>query len=403
MKQKRVFGKIVPAALVLIFLIYLGAQAYNNLSEPIVTIDATLITAEDKISTDGFFMRNETLVMGNPGSVEYMFADGEKIGNGQAVAMFFTGDSAAQEYQELLRINDEIASLVYVKNSLSGDATGAKIDTLIYSSMLDISQVLSDGSVAAVSGDMEILQQLVANRNSIRSDNNEFQVRIDELEAQKNSILYKLSSQSTSIYAQNSGYFFSGYDGYETVLKPEDARSMTPARVESLSPGALPGGIISGTLVTGYEWFYITTVSSDDAARLRSRRTVDIRFSQIESKLLNMEVDYISEVEDGRAVLILRSQIMDEKYLRERMQSGEIVLTSYSGIKVPTEALRMENDEWGVYCLEGNVIRFKKIDWIYQADSFYIVPSSNNPKKELYIYDKIVVSGKGLEGGSVIN
>lgn len=403
MKRKKLLSKIIPAVLVLIFLVYLGVQAYNNLSEPITTTDASIITAEDKIATEGYFMRKESVVKGNPGSVEYMVADGAKVAKGQTIAMFFTGDNAAQNYQELLRLNEEIAGLEYVKSSLSGDSTGAKIDSLIYSGMQDAAQSLNNGEIGSITGDLEILQQLVANRNSIRKDNSEHQEKIDVLEAQRTSIVYALASQSSSIYASISGYFFSSTDGYESVLDPASATELKPIDLKNLRPDTYnTGSMIAGTLIDGYEWYYITTITTDDAAQLRGKSSVNMRFSQIESKTIPMEICHQSDVYDGEIVLILKNTTMDERYLRERMQSGEIVLTSYSGIKVPSEALRMLDDEWGVYCLEGNVVRFKPVTWIYQSENFYIVPASGDPKKGLYIHDQIVVSGKGLDGMKVI-
>ena len=59
----------------------------------------------------------------------------------------------------------------------------------------------------------------------------------------------------------------------------------------------------------------------------------------------------------GKYKVCLQGDTIDPFLLGTRVQSAEIVVTTYSGLKIPKEALRFPNDEMGVYVLIGDKIR----------------------------------------------
>ena len=86
MKRKTFFSYIGAIAVVLVVLVYMGYQVTTNLSQRIVTADAVEVTAEDKISTSGVFVRRETPVYAQAqgGTVEFLASDGEKVSKSPA-------------------------------------------------------------------------------------------------------------------------------------------------------------------------------------------------------------------------------------------------------------------------------------------------------------------------------
>ena len=80
----------------------------------------------------------------------------------------------------------------------------------------------------------------------------------------------------------------------------------------------------------------------------------------------------------------------------------DIVLDSYTGIRVPREALRQVDGQWGVYCLVGGLSRFKPVEWVYQTDSYYLVEPAKSSSQGLTLHDRIIIKGRDLEKDKVV-
>ena len=70
---------------------------------------------------------------------------------------------------------------------------------------------------------------------------------------------------------------------------------------------------------------------------------------------------------------------------------------------MPREALRVdENGDRGVYCLIESQVKFKKVEPIFEKDSYYIVYYDSADTKSLLLYDEIVINAKDLENRKVV-
>ena len=102
----------------------------------------------------------------------------------------------------------------------------------------------------------------------------------------------------------------------------------------------------------------------------------------------------------GKYKVCLQGDTIDPFLLGTRVQSAEIVVTTYSGLKIPKEALRFPNDEMGVYVLIGDKIYFRKIDQIYETTDYVLSRTYYKGDTEgtdfVKLYDTIIVEGKDL-------
>jgi NAD(P)-dependent dehydrogenase (short-subunit alcohol dehydrogenase family) len=83
--------------------------------------------------------------------------------------------------------------------------------------------------------------------------------------------------------------------------------------------------------------------------------------------------------------------------------TAQAVVRTYEGLKVPREALRVdENGQNGVYCLIDSQVKFKPIEIIFEKDSYYVAKYDSSDIKSLLLYDEIVVSAKNLENKKIV-
>ena len=90
-----------------------------------------------------------------------------------------------------------------------------------------------------------------------------------------------------------------------------------------------------------------------------------------------------------------------------RSQPIEIILGTYTGLKVPKQAARMVSDgkggeTLGVYILSGSIQKEKTIKKLYETDTYYVVQQSATDVGALVAQDQIIVRGKDLQNNMVV-
>ena len=103
--------------------------------------------------------------------------------------------------------------------------------------------------------------------------------------------------------------------------------------------------------------------------------------------------------------MVLRS----DKYLSQVTQlrhlTAELLLDSYSGLRIPANALRL-NDEGqsGVYCVVGFTAAFKPVDVVYRGDGYTLVRAADGATGSdiLRAGDEVIVTAGELYDGKVV-
>ena len=136
-----------------------------------------------------------------------------------------------------------------------------------------------------------------------------------------------------------------------------------------------------------------------------------------------MTVERISTPEDGRVAVILSSRRFLSDTTLLRRQTVELVFNSKTGIRVPTEAVRVETElqtdpETGeekevsitcVYVEVGVVAERKPVTVLAQGEDYYIVEPLIRPdardtevKKVLRPGDQVVIAGEKIWDGMIL-
>jgi len=122
-----------------------------------------------------------------------------------------------------------------------------------------------------------------------------------------------------------------------------------------------------------------------------------------EAKLEKM----ITQTDKDEVILVFSSNTIDEGFRYTRKQSVRIIKDSLDGLRINKEALRITNGTQGVYTISGNTVRFKKVEIIYTSDDYYLVKQLKSTDKDyassLMLYDNVIIGGKDLYDGKIIN
>lgn len=380
--------------------IYILYQVTANLTHQIRTVDVLEVTVEEKISARGLFVREQLVVTAGSkaGTAEYLVQDGDKVSKGQRLAVLFEGDDARQAYSQADQLEERLEAVEYAYSMITSGVDSQKMDQLIFDDIAAITESLSQGDAARVGSDYSALQQLVVSRGATEDDKAAFEAQIAQLKQELAVYQKQYSGGSSSLRAPDAGYFIGGLDGYETVLTPELLETVSPQELRSLEP-ALQEGV--GSITTGFRWYYAVVLDKVQADRLQQRGTLEVYFPELSAQPLEVKVHRLETVGE-QSILVLESTRMDPLFLTAREQDIDIVVGRDSGLKVPSQALRKQDGEWGVFVLDGSVASFKPITWNYSTESYFLVPCAPSAREGLFRYDRVIVQGRNLEDNKVV-
>ena len=116
-----------------------------------------------------------------------------------------------------------------------------------------------------------------------------------------------------------------------------------------------------------------------------------------------MRVERVGQNEAGFRLLVLScSQYMQNVTLL-RQQSADVVFNSYQGLRVPKDAVRVdEAGKTGVYTLEGAAARWKPITILHDNGESYVVELDKTSTANLWPGDEVIIHAKNLYDGKVV-
>jgi hypothetical protein len=124
-----------------------------------------------------------------------------------------------------------------------------------------------------------------------------------------------------------------------------------------------------------------------------SGNTVMMRIAGL-SEPVPVTVDEILQTDDPEKLLIIIScSEFGSEFVSRRSENCELIINDYTGIRIPRSAIRFnEQNEQGVYIIEGQKITFRKIKPLFEAES-YIISEKTDDKTYVAEFDDIIVRG----------
>lgn len=405
MKQESVVSRIVTLVLGLFLLAYIGYQAYRALYNPVRTVSAVYTEVDDSVQIDGYVVRDESVMTRNfsSGVLEMNMYEGERVASGSAVAVVYADEASAQKSYEAAEINEQINRLttLYSQSGESYDIDAANDRISEWAiALVKMQQESVSGTTDAI---VEELKMQTLLREYIYRDKAELLSVIDELRAEK-SKLGAAASIIKRVYAPRAGYFSQNTDGYESVLSSKLVLNSTPSEFsETCGKYATPDGNAIGKLISSNKWYFAAVIDEKSASRLDEGDVMTLKFNDKSLPEVEGEIVRLTEPENEKVLVAFLCNTHISSFTKVRKITAQAIVKTYSGLKVPREALRVSEDgQNGVYCLIDSQVKFKPIEIIFEKDSYYVSKYDSSDTKSLLLYDEIVVSAKNLENKKIV-
>lgn len=398
--------RILAVATAVIVLSYFGVNIYKSAGNTYKTSTAIVTTVADTIDADMFIIRDEIIIEGsNSGVVVPLAVNGERIGNGSSIAAVFSSEKAAENYSASISLEKKLETYEKINNqvrlaNLDLDKLSDEVDSEFYS-MLD--SVFKNDFSSLTDNELSFSEKL-SRKNISLGYEVDCTAQIDALKAEISALA--VTDPTDIISAESSGYFVSRPDGYENLITVEDIDNLTEeqftnaleAEKAEISENAM------GKIITGYEWYIATIVGSDEMTGVEPGKTMSLMLGDNENETISAKLYSKQVLDESRVLLVFKTSYMNEQLATLRKVNGKILVRNYSGIKIRKDAIRFnEAGEEGVYIIEGNLVKFNRIEELYSNDSVVVAADKSGTSGWLSQYDEIIVSGKDLSNGKVIS
>ncbi len=410
MKSTSLSTKLITILLLLAVAAYFGVQGYQYATDPETTAIVYRYRSEQSIAVRGYVVRTEQIVDCGETLIELKHSEGERVGAGDTVATVYRSADALKATQELETLRAQAEQLTYARSAANDAETALKLDSDIREQIIAVRAAFESGSYSALDTLGDKLRTTVLKREYAYSGSEDLSARLDELNAQISALSAAVSGGTTRITAPVSGAYSAVADGYESVLTPEALETMTPSALAAVTPQSVSTTV--GKLCEGNKWYFAANVNEADAAAFKEGQRLTLRMASGVDFDLPVTVMRVSAAENGKCLIVTESDQYLSYVTLLREQNAELILEEYEGLRIPKNALRVdENGESGVYCRVGRVAYFKPVRIVYQGSDYCLVEPgelSVTAESQIALFtlranDEVIISAGELYNGKVVD
>ena len=393
-------GKVLVLILSIFMLVTVFHQFVQVFEDDYTTETATVYSSAEKVTFNGVYVRNETVVSGGKsGVLSYPSSDGSKVAKDSVVAYVYRSANDIYINQQIENLKNEVEILK--KEQSPGTTVVAQpefISSLIDEKYRTITTLAARNDLSSLRLESDDFQMLMGIYQIVIGEETDYNDRIEQLEKQIKLLEAKQNNPIDIITVPNSGYFISYVDGYEDILSTDKLSSITADDIkEVIKNDGYNAAKVSkkavGKIVDDYEWDLVGIVNPKDAS-FNPGKEVKVKLSSTPDLLTAKIADVIETDDPEECVIVLSCEKLNFNLVQYRTERVEIILDDFNGIKVPREAVRFnKNNEKGVYVLLGQRIAFKKVDVIYESDE-YLLSAITSDTSYISVYEDIILSGE---------
>ncbi len=419
-KNKPIFlrKKFLTRLLIMSVLIY-----FFIMSIPIIrTSNARTIPIEkddvvDIVTSKGIILRDETIYKSEAkGQILFSAEEGERLSKGTKIAEI-TNATYESYKSELAEVDREIEEY---NRRISSQKETLKKD--ITKNQGEIDFIIKEVQKNVASQNYEEVKRL-KDRLLIISDKkdaitNEKTLIMDQLGIamkKKSEIVNKMKQASLIYYNGNAGIMTRTIDGFEEEYS---SASVAEYKISDLKTLEAKDKIIKDNdemnvgdpifkIIEGQRWFVMANIQGDELSELKKGQAMSIMVNdnkqKIEGKILKLE-----KSKKGTFLIVELDKHLHDFY-KEKEIDLKVVKDTYSGFKVPRNAVIEKDDVKGVFirAISGEV-KFRSINVLKEMEDLIIIeaaePNEDQEDKEpLKLLDEVFIDGRKIKEGQLVN
>lgn len=390
----------IAVLLFLGFLAYLGSYAFRALENGVVTAEAISADFDLSGTASGILIREETVLTSSAPYVDVTAVNGARVAAGSVVATAVSDPEGLERANRIHALEAEIERVSAALAGLSSVSSVTSLETALTAAARNVAATAARHDMLNLDSTATQLSGLLLGVDSSQIS----YARLDELRGELRTLRARVADDDLAIRAEFPSTFSSLVDGYEHLHR-EDVDGVSPSRLEDLiEQGRETVPDAFGKLVSGYRWYFAAAMSSVDAANLSPGRSAKLNFGRHYSADISARVLSISPSENGSVTVLFRCDTAMAETLALRSATANVIFGSYSGIRIPAQAVRVDEETQSTYvwCVTAMRLERKPIRILYAANE-YVIVERGSAADALREGNTVVVRGKDLEEGKLID
>jgi len=396
--MKKVITTIVLLAVVA-FMLYNIIGLFTSAESSVI---AQMDVLEVSYDFEGIVTRNEYNVKADieeDGVLDPAVAENEMVKKGKTVAVYYDStidDETKKKLAEINRKIDEINASPSEEKTVSEDPE--KLGEQISKTTKTIIETAPTRDMAAVSSLRSELSTILGRKLISEGEAETVAESLAQLSGQKRRLEKEYGGKKVEIISPSHGIFSTKVDGYETVLTEKKALSMTVSDFETAkkkdvsSKDATSKGVVC-KIIDNSKWWVSVLSDEQSAKAFEVGKSVTLEFGG-EAKGVRATVEYISPASGGKYIITFSSIAYSDHVINNRFVTVKAITASYSGLRIPLEAIRVKDGKPGVYVQTENTIAYREVDVLYKDDETAIVSVDNTKSNSLLLYDEVIINKK---------
>ena len=401
--KKLTKNKILISIILLVISAYIIYAIYLLVKDPTDTFTVEEGTVSQEESAVGYVIRDETVIKGEnyKNGMIQIISEGNRVAKGENVFRYYSKNENGL-LEKIQKLDEEIQTALSNETDLySPDLK--QIEKEIDTKTEELNNLTDLQKIEEYKKE---ISKLITKKAKMVGDLSASGSYIKKLIKQRSEYENELNSGSEYITAPESGMVSYKVDGLESVLTTEDFSSLTKEKLDSFN--LKTGKIIStseecGKIVNNFGCYIASVIRKRENQEMKVGTKAKIRLSS--GQELDTEVSYVSE-ENNEMVVIFKLNELSEELINYRKISFDIVWWSYSGLKVPNQAIAQENDKNYVVRNRAGYLSKLLVKVLKQNEKYSIVTtyttdelkdmgysnSEINSYKKITLYDEILLN-----------
>ena len=393
-------------SLILFFILWINICIHDRIKTEV----AEITDFKDTLYSYGFVVRDEEIISSNELSddkyISFNNLESEKVSKDSIIAKVYNSYDSSLVPHKIENINNKIDSTK--KNDLASILQDEGINTLNQKVNKTIEQSIyskSNNEFLNLRNLNQDILYLMSKRSKVLGKNNNVLKLINDLENKKNTLYSLQSENAININSPSSGEFIRYTDGFENSFDYKNLSNVRSLDIENLTPEKFDSKTI-GKIIKSETWYVLFNISESEARKLKEYAEVYLTVDNIDCvQNIPCKIESLKNYDNNKDyILVVSCNIMNENIASLRKENFKICTHSYSGIKIPKNAVHLKNIDtsdmkFGVYIRYGKHLKFKDINIIFANDDFVICEygtSYYNNESYLQPGDRIVIQGKKL-------
>lgn len=330
---------IIICAVIFIYAIYLAAKLVKNPANTFIVTNGNISQEESEV---GYIVRRETVVKGKnyKNGMVKIKNEGEKVAKGDSVYRYYSSGEENLK-KKIEEINTEIQTVMQNEQG----AFSSDIKLLENQIEKELNLVYGMNNIQKIQEHTKNINSYIDKKARISGSKSPAGSYLKQLLDRKEENEKKLNEGSEYIEAPESGIVSYRVDGMEEALKTDNLSNLNKEFLSKLNlktGQTVASSEEMGKIVDNYESYIIFNSNSNESKEVKVGDSIKVRLQNEYTVKATIE-NILEESDNSRTIAIKFTQNV-EKIISYRKISFDIIWWDAEGFRIPSEAIRMQED-----------------------------------------------------------